>query len=210
MKVIFLDVDGVLNGYNFWNQLGWRIVSKIKSQKLKKWYRDVTEPFGIHTPKFKRFAKIVHKTGAKVVLSSCWRWRLTQTPFEEMDEHELKFHSLCKKYNIEIYDITPRSSNGRRDEEILTWWEKTKKKRIAEDIAEIITKSSHKMVSVTGEYVDKFVILDDERYDLECFANKELVQTSSVKKGQMIKGHWQETTGLRNKHVRQAIKILNG
>ena len=57
--------------------------------------------------------------------------------------------------------------------------------------------------------IDKFVILDDERYDLEYFADKELIQTSSVKKDQMIKGHWQETTGLRNKHVRKAIKLLN-
>ena len=180
MKIIFLDIDGVLNGYNFWNQLGWRLVRIINNKKLKQWYREVSEPFGIHTPKFKRLVKIVRKTGAKIVLSSCWRWSLTQTPFEEMDEHELKFYNLCKKYNIGIYDITPRSKRGRRDEEIITWLSRFETERL-----------------LSG------------RYDLECFADKELVQTSSVKKGQMIKGHWQETTGLRNKHVRKAIKILN-
>ena len=102
-----------------------------------------------------------------------------------MTENEYIFWYLIKKYNLEVIDYTPRSFNGRRDEEILSW------------------------LSEHEEEVDKFVILDDERYDLECFVNKELVQTSSVKKGQMIKGHWQETTGLRNKHVRKAIKILN-
>ena len=201
MKVIFLDIDGVLNGYNFWNQLGWKIVYKTKSQKLKKWYRDTTEPFGIHTPKFKRLVKIVRKTGAKIVISSSWRWRLTRTPYEEMDEYELKFYKLCKKYNIEIYDITPRSNSGRRDEEILTW--------LSQHQYDFDIESSDELVTYTFEPSIKFAILDDERYDLECFADKELVQTSSVKKGQMIKGHWQETTGLRNKHVRKAIKILN-
>jgi hypothetical protein len=194
MKIIFLDIDGVLNGYNFWNQLCWRLVCIINNKKLKQWYREVSEPFGIHTPKFKRLVKIVRKTGAKIVLSSSWRWRLTQTPFEEMDKHELKFYNLCKKYNIGIYDITPRSKRGRRDEEIITWLSRFETERL---------------LSGRHDKNYKFVILDDERYDLECFADKELVQTSSVKKGQMIKGHWQETTGLRNKHVRQAIKILN-
>lgn len=194
MKIIFLDIDGVLNGYNFWNQLGWRLVCLINNKRLKQWYRDTTEPFGIHTPKFKRLAKIVRKTGAKIILSSCWRWRLTETPFEEMSKHELKFYNLCKKYNIGIYDITPRSKRGRRDEEIITWLSRFETDRL---------------LSGRKDKDYKFVILDDERYDLECFAGKELVQTSSVKKGQMIKGHWQETTGLRNKHVRKAIKILN-
>ena len=187
MKIIFLDVDGVLNGYNFWNTLGWRLVCLINNNKLKQWYRNTTEPFGIHTPKFKRFAKIVRKTGAKVVISSCWKRRLMETPANEMDKHEIKFWYLCNKYNIDICGITPYSNNlkNRRQDEILTWLLK-------------------------HQDVDKFVILDDERYDLEEFVGKGLVQTSSVKKNEFIMGHWQEDTGLKNKHVRQAIKILNG
>ena len=186
MKIIFLDVDGVLNGYNFWNQLGWRLVCMINNEKLKQWYRDVSEPFGIHIPKFKRLVKIVRKTGAKIVVSSSWRFTLFSDGIAKgIRDDDLKFWYLVKKYNLEIIDRTPCSNDGRRDKEILMWLSKHKDK------------------------VDNFVILDDERYDLECFADKELVQTSSVKKGQMIKGHWQETTGLRNKHVRKAIKILN-
>ena len=48
INVIFLDIDGVLNGYNFWNLLGWDIISKFHSNKLKGWYRELTEPFGVH------------------------------------------------------------------------------------------------------------------------------------------------------------------
>lgn len=186
MKIIFLDIDGVLNGYNFWNQLGWGIVCKINNDKLKQWYRDFTEPFGIHNPKFKRLVKIVRKTGAKIVISSSWRFTLFSDGIAKgIRDDDLKFWYLVRKYNLEVIGRTPRSDNGYRAEEILTW------------------------LSKHEDEVDKFVILDDERYDLECFVDKELVQTSSVKKGQMIKGHWQETTGLRNKHVKKAIKILN-
>ena len=183
MKIIFLDIDGVLNGYNFWNQLGWRLVCVINNKKLKQWYREVSEPFGIHTPKFKRLVKIVRKTGAKIVVSSSWRFGLFS---KSLSEDDYMFWYLIKKYNLEVIGYTPCSHDGRRNKEILMW------------------------LSKHEDEVEKFVILDDERYDLECFADKELVQTSSVKKGQMIKGHWQETTGLRNKHVRKAIKILNG
>ena len=29
LNIIFLDIDGVLNGYNKWNLLGWNIVKRI-------------------------------------------------------------------------------------------------------------------------------------------------------------------------------------
>ena len=57
--------------------------------------------------------------------------------------------------------------------------------------------------------VNKFIILDDENADLQCFIGKELIQTFSVSRSRMIKGRWYENTGLKNKHVRQAIKMLN-
>ena len=31
LNVIFLDIDGVLNGYNFWNLLGWDIISELRN-----------------------------------------------------------------------------------------------------------------------------------------------------------------------------------
>ena len=126
--------------------------------------------------------KIVRKTNAKIVISSSWRFSLFS---KSLTEDGYIFWYLIKKYNLEVIGRTPSSNNGHRDREILAW------------------------LSEHEDEVDKFIILDDERYDLECFVGKELIQTSSVKKGRMIKGHWQENTGLRNKHVKQAIKILN-
>ena len=183
INVIFLDIDGVLNGYNFWNLLGWDIISKFNSNKLKGWYRNITEPFGVHERKVKRLAKIVHNTmNTKVVISSCWRFGLQS---DNLSYAQRKLLDLFDKYDIKIYGYTPRSESGKRDEEIKAWLSKHKE-------------------------VNKFIILDDENFDLQCFIGNKLVQTSSVPRGRMIKGKWYENTGLKNKHVRQAIKILNG
>ena len=182
INVIFLDIDGVLNGYNFWNLLGWNIISKFNSDRLKGWYRDITEPFGVHERKVKRLAKIIHNTmNTKVVISSCWRFGLQSN---NLSYAQRKLLDLFDKYDIKIYGYTPRSESGKRDEEIKAWLSKHKE-------------------------VNKFIILDDENFDLQCFMEKELIQTSSVPRGRYIKGKWYENTGLKNKHVRQAIKILN-
>ena len=185
-NIIFLDIDGVLNGYNRWNLLGWKIVCLTKSERLKNWYRKFTDPFGVHERKVKRLAKIVRATNAKVVMSSSWRFGWWNTPYEKQFEDQKKLTDLLNKYDIDVIDITPRSSDGRRDEEITEW----------------LTKNA--------DLVMRFVILDDERYDLERFVGSHLVQTSSVGKGEVIMGRAREDTGLKNKHVKKAIKILRG
>ena len=182
INVIFLDIDGVLNGYNFWNLLGWDIISKFKSNRLKSWYRELTEPFGVHERKVKRLAKIVHKTDAKVVISSSWRSGLQSN---NLSDSEKRLLDLFDKYDIEIYDYTPILPSRKRENEIMAWL-------------------------FRNPQVNKFIILDDENADLQCFIGKELIQTSSVSRSRMIKGRWYENTGLKRKHVRQAIKILNG
>ena len=183
-NIIFLDIDGVLNGYNFWNTLGWKIVNRIGNDRLKAWYRKFTNPFGIHESKVKRLAKIVRKTDAVIVMSSSWRFNWVNIPYHKHSNDFKKLIDLFNKYDINVVDITPRSPDGVRYKEINMWLNKNK------------------------ELVRKFVILDDERFDLECFVGTHLVQTSSVAKGQMIIGHDSENAGLKNKHVRQAIKIL--
>lgn len=181
INVIFLDIDGVLNGYNFWNLLGWNIISKFHSNKLKGWYRNLTEPFGVHERKVKRLAKIVHKTGAKIVISSSWRIGLQ---YNRLTDDEKRLLELFDKYNIEIYDYTPILPSRKRENEIMAWL-------------------------FRNPQVNKFIILDDENFDLQCFIGKQLVQTSSIPRGKYIRGHWYENTGLKNKHIRQAIKMLN-
>ena len=117
-------------------------------------------------------------------MSSTWRGMFWKVPYNEKTYNQKKLVDLLNKYNIEVIDITPKSPDGRRDKEILAW------------------------LSKHEDEVENFAILDDERFDLECFVGSNLVQTSSTRKGQMIKGHWCENTGLKWKHVKKAIFIL--
>lgn len=153
---------------------------------MQNWYRKHTRsPFTIHKEKIKRLSKIVAATGSKIVMSSSWRGGFWNIPYEEKTEDQKLLTNLLNKYKIEVIDITPESSDGRRDKEILAW----------------ISKHNNK--------INNFVILDDERFDLECFVNTHLVQTSFVPRGKIIMGHWYENTGLKRRHVKRAIKILN-
>ena len=113
-NIIFLDIDGVLNGYNKWNLLGWKILSKINYKPLELWYKCITNPFGIHESKVKRLTKIVKATNAKIVLSSTWR-------INQQSENYKLLISMFNKYNIEIIDITPISKNKHRGIEISKW-----------------------------------------------------------------------------------------
>lgn len=183
MKVIFLDIDGVLNGYNFWNILGWKIVRRINSNHLKGWYRKLTCPHGVHKRKVRLLAKIVHKTGAKVVISSCWRFSLKLG--ENLSDDELKLLRLFHKYHIDIYDYTPSLPSGVREKEILAW-------------------------IFRNPDVGSFVVLDDDNGDLQYLVKKGLlVQTSSFMESRLLGGNGYVTAGLNRKYMKEAIKILN-
>ena len=188
-NIVFLDVDGVLNGYNRWNTLGWDIVCKFNSKKLINWYRELTDPCGVHEKKVKLLAKIVHKARAKVVMSSTWRhsyWKFVNGESDYNIDRVKKLADLFNKYNIEVIGITPRIQNHGRDSEIVQW------------------------LSQHEDEVENFIILDDENSFMKCFWDDErFIQTSEVPKGIVIKGFDCEDTGLKRKHVKKAIKILN-
>lgn len=184
MKVIFLDIDGVLNGYNQWNLIGWKIVNFLNIKPLKLWYKRITEPFGVHESKVKRLAEIVQETDAVVVMSSSWRFGWWKTPYEEQYYDQKQLTDLFKKYDIDVIDITP--DLGHRGKEIETWL------------------SEHR------DSIFSYIILDDENTDMSPF-NKSLrfIQTSTVEDGVMIMGHYYENTGLKKKHIKEAIRLLN-
>lgn len=109
MKVIFLDIDGVLNcstSKSFCHDDTCGIITGIDSDKVK------------------RLARIVEQTGAKIVLSSDWKvgWEkyyITNKPSHAkyLDNH------LLKKGGLIIFDKTPNTNKGSwfRGEEILTY-----------------------------------------------------------------------------------------
>ena len=98
MKIIFLDVDGVLNCYS------------SKSYCRDDYAGIIT---GVDSDKIKRLAKIVSATNAKIVLSSDWRmgWRKSYTLQKPSHCKYLDNH-LKKKGNLTIEDKTPSINGG--------------------------------------------------------------------------------------------------
>ena len=98
MKVIFLDIDGVLNSDKWYHERSDR-ADEIDETTLPylKW--------------------IVIETGAKIVLSSSWRKLGKQNP------DYLELLRILAAYGLEIYSETPRYScyGKRRGHEIMEW-----------------------------------------------------------------------------------------
>ena len=108
-RIIFLDVDGVLN------------CSTSKSYCHDDICGVIT---GIDSDKVKRLAKIVEATGAEIVLSSDWKdgWSKYYTSQKPSHAKYLDNH-LYKKGKLTIKDKTPSTSKGSwfRGEEILAY-----------------------------------------------------------------------------------------
>jgi hypothetical protein len=93
MKVIFLDVDGVLNNWEGLSQYGIHYIDSDKVSLLK---------------------SIVYATDAKIVLSSTWRIRK-----EDFD----MVKAVLLSQGMEIYDVTPQTFSAHRGREIGLWLE---------------------------------------------------------------------------------------
>lgn len=168
-KVIFLDVDGVLNdqGKNY------RLEIYVEEERVQ------------------RLAKIVEETGAKIVLSSSWRYAYQKflknpenynTPFYDMTLGELK--RMFDKYNLTISGYTPvfELGNISRPYEIRTW---------------LVDKPK----------IERYVILDDDDYGTWGWLKEYLVQTQIPEECDEFGCAYR---GLNDEHVARTIQILNG
>lgn len=98
MKVIFLDIDGVMNTSDSWSlPLNQQILDE-KVMLLK---------------------QIVDKTDAKIAISSSWR---------SFNRHMDVVNEKFSKYDLYVYSITPRlGGNNQRGDEIRRWLENNPK-----------------------------------------------------------------------------------
>lgn len=113
MKVIFLDVDGVLNSED--DLLIYREKNKITGCIL---YAEVEDR------PLKLLKEIVDKTFAKIVVSSSWRIGCERNGRQSIFGRGLyeKLEKRLKDYGMEIYDITPSLGTGtQRGDEIREW-----------------------------------------------------------------------------------------
>jgi hypothetical protein len=185
LRIVFLDIDGVLNGYSNWT---WRFCSLVDFLHLRKQFLKVYDIFGVRRHKVRLLSKILKKTGAKVVISSSWRGGFKKGHIDREDSRLCKLKKEFDRFHIEVIGITPKIFDApyhrQREYEINAF-------------VDMMTKICS---------IDSFVILDDERADLQPFVGNRLVQTSDT---EVIMGKGSENTGLKRKHVRQAIRVLN-
>lgn len=182
-KIIFLDIDGVLNSHKtcaFYkakfgnNGFGGFFKSCYKmrggdivepSEENVKWGQDMVDCLRL----------ICDKTDAKIVISSTWRISHDVDAF-------IKMFKVYGWENAPVIDLTANFPENRNDfgatrgQEILEWIE---------------NKSQYTVGSV-----DRYIIIDDS-IDFLPKQMKYFIKTSM-------------NTGLNMSHVRKAISILNG
>ena len=103
MKVIFLDIDGVLN-----------TIDTFKRRK------DIYNNYGVIIPRIdfyrvKFLKEIIDKTDAKIIISSTWRKY-------DNDMKELK--EVFSLFDLEVYDVTCIDISGKKGIEINDWLNK--------------------------------------------------------------------------------------
>ncbi len=105
MKVIFLDIDGVLNSRAYDRKRNWNEQTDIDETRL---------------PLIK---EIVDATGAKIVLSSTWRQHWDRDT-NRCDEDGLYINKIFAKFGLSIFDKTPDLGiTVLRRDEISKWLE---------------------------------------------------------------------------------------
>jgi len=156
MKVIFLDMDGVINSADY---LLRRRKDKIRKKKIKtKENRCIRM---IDEKAVKLLNEIIEATDAKIVISSTWR---IQNSTEMIQSYLNK-----RGFKGEVISQTPRFPFKDRGDEIERWLK-------------------------THDSVESFIILDDSS-DMGPMMDR------------LIRTTW--ATGLQQKHVEQAIKMLS-
>ncbi len=90
MKIIFLDIDGVLNS-NLWN---------------REHENEIKNGFLVDAEKIKLLSKLIITTKAKIVLHSGWRFWFDEK-FLPTRKESAFLMNLLKEHGIAFYDFTP-------------------------------------------------------------------------------------------------------
>ena len=99
MKIIFLDVDGVLNNDSWCWDLYYKYGVYVYTNNI------------LYEPSLLQLRRIINKTDAKIVVSSAWR----KVPSAYSD-----LLQWLKRYGMEVYDTTPYVG-GIRGDDIEAW-----------------------------------------------------------------------------------------
>ena len=103
MKIIFLDIDGVMNSAEYRKRMG------------RKYYSEI-----IDRGKMPLLKKIVDETDAKIVLSTSWRkfWNEGGPQLDSVGRH---INEVFTEFGLLVYSKTPVIENAGRSAEIKEW-----------------------------------------------------------------------------------------
>lgn len=113
-KIIFLDIDGVLNS-NFWNE---------------NHHKEISDGTLIDMDKITLLSKLVHATDAEIVLHSGWKFWFDAN-LQPLRKEAERLKSMLEQEGVYISDVTPDCTTEEirkakkfslvKAEEILTW-----------------------------------------------------------------------------------------
>lgn len=144
MKIVFLDIDGVLNGHEYFKEL-----TEIKGGKQV--YEDMLNPKGLAL-----LDRILDETGAVIVMSSTWRYAHPLTKIQWM------FEKQGFRNSLRIIGATP--DHPEVCEEVRAWLKESKDSTPYDsDRIRLRGNEIQTWLSQVGDVVTSFVILDDDR-----------------------------------------------
>lgn len=172
-KVIFLDIDGVLNSD-----------------------RTLYESISLEDDLILNLKALIDKTGAKIILSSSWRLssEAIATLMDKIDKFDLVVSGMiCNGVDLDWikrfkFDVTKKYLDTRFD------YDENRQIKITHDRGAEIFKwlSEHKEV-------ESFVILDDEDFDIKNYFPNQLIKTN-FKTG-LTKQDVEKAINILNKNV---------
>ena len=159
MKVLFLDIDGVLNSENWF---AYRIycvknnMVNILMNFVDTDDRNIKHKLTMLDDRaIANLNRIIEETGCKVVLSSSWR--------SSIESENIFTQNLLKLkgFKYEFYDVTPRlwfsDFSIRRGEEIKFWLDKESEKHeiesfvILDDDSDMLPEQMNNFIHVDGQ-----------------------------------------------------------
>ena len=152
MKVIFLDVDGVLNSTN-----------------------SLHEDESLEDALVLRLKKIVNATGAKLILSSSWRelWTAVRKLMDKLDKYDMHLSGMTG-HGVSLEFVAKKGFTPTERYIYVYYNYETgmKEKAVYDRGAEIAWWLDN------HDGIESFVILDDDSYDIKSYYPDNLVNTS--------------------------------
>lgn len=149
MKIIFLDIDGVLN-HEEWYKSG-------KPKEIYEATKDI-KAYNFDPSSWAWIQMLIDETGAKIVLSSSWRCYDLQSTIEEYK------NTAFKPIIDNLVGVTPGTMSRNRGEEIRRFFDIVNG-NITQNLPtanEWLKQHPLETLSATGEKIEQYVIFDDD------------------------------------------------